>query len=234
VIEAKQRAMSDLEEFRRRRLSELKATLAEKTATYTENHPVIIDLRQTIASFSEESPEVQAMRADVDRLQKALDDKLNAKVDVPVLGSLSPVGHVSGAPPLPSSIIRIEQEPSDDRDPEMMYARAQLRDAMEKYAAMGAQIESAQIDFDTAQVAFKYRYTLIEPPVYPKAPSKPKAAVVVLGGLIGGLLVSLLVVVALDLRKGRYLAAWQVERSLDLPLLAEVDVNALAEHKLAE
>jgi uncharacterized protein involved in exopolysaccharide biosynthesis len=233
LIEAKQRAISDLEEFRRRRLSELNASLAEKSSTYTDNHPAIIDLRQTIASFSQESPEVQALRADVDRMQKDLDEKVAAG-EAAVPASATPGAVSRGAPPLPSSIIRIEQEPSDDRDPEMMYARNQLADAMQKYAVLRTQIETAQIDLDTAQAAFKYRYTVVEPPLYPKGASKPKPAVIIMAGLVGALLVPLLVVVGADLRKGRYLASWQVERTLDLPLLAEMDASALAEHKLTE
>jgi uncharacterized protein involved in exopolysaccharide biosynthesis len=234
LIDAKQKAIGDLEEFRRRRLAELNAMLAEKSATYTENHPVIIDLRQTIASFSGDSPELEAARADVARLQMQLDVTMAAGDDSGGLGLPVSVGGHGGAPPLPGSIIRIEQESADDRDPEMMYARTRLRDAMEKYAQMGTTIESAQIDLDTAQAAFKYRYTVMEPPLYPKGPSKPKAPLVILGGLVGALLVSLLAAVGADLRRGRYLASWQVERSLDLPMLAEMDVNALAEHKLAD
>ena len=233
TIEAKQRAISDLEEFRRRRLSELNASLAEKSATYTENHPVIIDLRQTIASLSAESPEVTALRADVERLQKEFDEK-TAAAEEDSRVAIAPIGmgRVGAPPPLPNSIIRIEQEPADDRDPEMMYARTQLRDAMDKYSGLRAQIGTAQIDLDTAQAAFKYRYTVVEPPLYPKKPTKPNGLLVVLGGLVGALVVGILTAVAMDMRKGRFEATWQIERALDLPLLAEVDVKALAEHKL--
>jgi uncharacterized protein involved in exopolysaccharide biosynthesis len=235
TIEAKQRAVGDLEEFRRRKLSELNATLAEKSATYTENHPALIDLRQTIASLSTESPEAQAMRADVDRLQKELDFKtaVDAEEARETIVPGAPLGATASTPPpLPGSIIRIEQEPSDERDPEMMYARARLRDAMEKYSGLRAQIEIAQIEFDTAQAAFKYRYTVIAPAVYPKKPSKPNALLVAVGGLVGGLLVGILSAIAVDVRKGRFLAAWQVEQALDLPMLAELDTATLARHKI--
>ncbi len=233
TIEAKQRAINDLEEFRRRRLSELNASLAEKSAMYTENHPSIIDLRQTIASLSTESPQVLALRSDVQRLQKEFDDKSATAVSdsrvVPVINTAAPVG---APPPLPGSIIRIEQEPSDDRDPGMMYARAQLRTAMEKYSLLRSQVETAQIEFDTAEAAFKYRYSVVEPPVYPKKPSKPNAAIVAIAGLIGAFLVAILAGVALDLHRGQFVAPWQVQRVLDLPTLGEFDAASLAEHKI--
>ena len=52
---------------------------------------------------------------------------------------------------------------------------------MDKYSQLRAQIETAQIDFDTAEAAFKYRYSVVEPPQLPKKPSKPNAPLVVLG-----------------------------------------------------
>jgi uncharacterized protein involved in exopolysaccharide biosynthesis len=233
TIEAKQRAIAELEEFRRRHLAELNASLAEKSATYTENHPVIMDLRQTIASLQSESPEVLAMRGDLERLQREFDAKTEAAA-VESRVTITPMGGpAAGAPPpLPSSIIRIEQEPADDRDPEMMYARTQLRDAMDKYSSLRLQIENAQIEYDTAQAAFKYRYTVIAPPAYPKGPSKPNGFLVTLGGLAAGILLGIVTAVAADIRRGRFLATWQIERSLDLPVLAEIDVATLAQHKI--
>ena len=233
MIEAKHRAINDLEEFRRRRLSELNASLAEKSATYTENHPVIIDLRQTIASLSSESPQVQSLRAEVARLQKEFDDRSAAATaesrPVPVI---APGGAVAAPPPLPGSIIRIEQEPNDDRDPAMMYARTQLRDAMEKYSQLRAQIETAQIDFETAEAAFKYRYSVVEPALYPKKPAKPNAPLVVIAGLVGGLLVGIFAAIVADVRKGRFVERWEIERALDLPTLGEIELAALEEHKI--
>jgi uncharacterized protein involved in exopolysaccharide biosynthesis len=233
MIEAKQRAITDLEDFRRRRLSELNATLAEKLPTYTENHPVIIDLRQTIAALSAESPQVLTLRADVKQLQSEFDEK-SAKaaaesraVPVIVAGGSAP----STPPPLPGSIIRIEKETDDDRDPAMVYAKTQLKDAMEKYYQLRTQIETVQIASDTAEAAFKYRYSVTDPPLYPKKPAKPNALLVVLAGLVGGLVVALFAAVAADIRGGRFVEGWQVERALDLPILTEVDVRALAKHQ---
>jgi uncharacterized protein involved in exopolysaccharide biosynthesis len=233
TIEAKQRAINDLEDFRRRRLSELNASLAEKSATFTENHPVMIDLRQTIASLSTESPQVTSLRTDEARLQKEFDERSAvARAESRVVPVIATGGSVAAPPPLPGSVIRIEQESNDDRDPAMMYARSQLRDAMAKYSSLRAQIETTQIDFDTAEAAFKYRYSVIEPALYPKGPSKPNRMLVILAGLIGGLFVGIFAAVVVDIRRGRFVEKWQVERTLDLPTLGEVDYAALEQHKI--
>jgi uncharacterized protein involved in exopolysaccharide biosynthesis len=231
MIEAKQRAINDLEEFRRRRLSELNASLAEKSSTYTENHPVIIDLRQTIASLSGESSQVQTLRADVARLRKEFDERsATATAESRVVPVITTGRSVAAPPPLPGSIIRIEQEPNDDRDPAIMYARTQLRDAMEKYSHLRTEIETAQIEFDTAEAAFKYRYSVVDPPLYPKGPAKPNALFVVLAGMIGGLLVAIFAAVLFDVSGGRFVEQWQVEHALDLPTLGEIDIAALEEN----
>jgi hypothetical protein len=103
---------------------------------------------------------------------------------------------------------------------------------MDKYSALRAQIEAAQIDLDTAQAAFKYRYTVVEPPLFPKGAAKPKPMLVGLIGFLVGFVVSILAAVGLDLRRGRFESTWQVERALDLPMLAEIDVAQLAQHKI--
>jgi uncharacterized protein involved in exopolysaccharide biosynthesis len=113
-----------------------------------------------------------------------------------------------------------------------MYARARLRDAIEKYSTLRAQIETTQIDFDTAEAAFKYRYSVIDPPLFPKGPSKPNASLLVVAGLLGGLAVAIFAAVAADLRSGRFIERWQVERALSLPTLAVIDLATLVDHKI--
>ena len=75
TIEAKQRAIDDLDEVRRRRVSELQGRLLEQRAVYTDNHPVIIDLMQTIAALSKESPQVTSLRKDVAALRAELESE---------------------------------------------------------------------------------------------------------------------------------------------------------------
>jgi uncharacterized protein involved in exopolysaccharide biosynthesis len=232
-IEAKQRAMSDLEEFRRRKLSELGASLAEKRAMYTDSHPTVIDLRQTIASLSAPSPEVLALSAEIERLKQEFDEKgAAARAEsrpVPVIGVAGPGG---APPPLPDSIIRVEQGSAEDRDPAMMYALTQLRNAMSKYSNLRSQIEAAQIDLDTAEAAFKYRYSIMNPPVKPKEPSKPRPEPVTFASLLAGLVVAIFAAVAIDLDRGRFVEPWQIEYALDLPTLGDIDSISLAEHRV--
>ena len=44
MLEAKRRAINELEEFRRRRLAELQAELAQQRAVYADAHPAVAKL----------------------------------------------------------------------------------------------------------------------------------------------------------------------------------------------
>jgi hypothetical protein len=117
--------------------------------------------------------------------------------------------------------------PSEERDPAMVYARGRLRDAMERYGALRSQIQAGQIDLETAEAAFKYRYAVVTPAQVPKRPTSPNVLLVTLAAILGGLLIGLLVAVLADVHSGRLIERWQVELILDRPILGDVELPAL-------
>jgi hypothetical protein len=229
-IEAKQRTLTDLEDYRRHRLSEVQGRLAEQRAILTPNHPTIVDLEQTIASLASESPQVAALRKELNTLQAEYGLKSAARAGAD--GAAAPprapsTGGLAAVPQIPSDIIRLNEGAAEERDPAMMLARGHLRDAMEKYATLRGQIQQAQIELETAQAAFKYRYSVIVPPQMPKAAIKPKKPVVLAAAVMAGLLMGMFLGVLGDIRKGRLIESWQVERMLGVPLLAEIEMPQL-------
>jgi uncharacterized protein involved in exopolysaccharide biosynthesis len=93
---------------------------------------------------------------------------------------------------------------------------------MDKYAALRTQIQAAQIDLETAQAAFKYRYTVVTPARLPKTPTVPNVPLVTLAALIAATLCGLLFAVLADVRAGRLLEQWQLERLLDRQVLGAI------------
>ena len=53
LLEAKRRAIKELDDFRRRRLAELQAELAQKRAVYADAHPAVAQLLQSIGALQE-------------------------------------------------------------------------------------------------------------------------------------------------------------------------------------
>jgi hypothetical protein len=236
-IDAKQRAMDELEEFRRHRLSELQAHLAEARTTYTENHPAIGDLNQSIAALSVESPQLASLRQETAALRLEYDRKSASFSDAPVAAATTASsltlsgGAVATPPQLSGDVLRLAADLRDDRNPGMVYARGRLRDAMDKYAALRTQIESAQIDLETAQAAFKYRYSVVSPAHLPKSPTKPNVPLVVVAAFIAALLCGLLASILIDVLAGRLLERWQIETLLERPILGEITLRSLEGHE---
>jgi hypothetical protein len=233
-MDARLRTIDELEESRRHRLSELEGHLAEARATFTENHPAVGDLKQSLAALSVESPQVTSLRREVAASKVEYDRKSASANDAPALATtstpaLASPGAVAVAmpPQLPSDVVRLALDLREDRDPGMVYARGQLRDAMDKYAALRTQIQTAQIDLETAQAAFKYRYSVVTPAHPPKSPTAPNVPLVMLAALIAAMLCGLLVSVLADVRAGRLLERWQIERLLDRPILGEIALPML-------
>ena len=228
-IQAKQHAIDELEDLRRRRLSDLQARLAEARATFTESHPTIVDLKQSIAALSSESAQVAGLRQEIASLRSE-SEAINARASEAPPPALTWAPAPPSRPTTPSptppqvsaDVLRVALDLREDRDPAMVYARGQLRDAMDKYAALRAQIQTAQIDLETSQAAFKYRYTVVTPARLPRHSTVPNIPVVTLISVLAAAFCAFVVAVWADLRRGRLLERWQIERLLRRPIIGEI------------
>jgi capsular polysaccharide biosynthesis protein len=127
---------------------------------------------------------------------------------------------------MPSSIdaMQLASDPREERNPMAVYARGQLRDAMDKYATLRAQVQAAQIDLETAQAAFKYRYRVLSPAQVPRKPTKPSVPLLSVLALLSGLLSAVVVVTIVEVRAGRLVERWQIETLLGAPVLGQIEL----------
>jgi len=225
TLVAKRRALEDLEELRRRRLSEAQVHLAEERATYTDAHPAIIELQQTIAALQAPSPQIKSLHADIAQLATE-QEKLGGESAAHALSAPSASSSARLAP-IPNDVLRLDDELREDRDPAVVYARGRLRDTMEKYSALWDKVHAAQIDLETAQAAFKYRYSVITPAKVPRHPAKPNVMLILIASFIASLFGAIVIVVIADVRSGLLVERWQIERLLDRPILGEVALPQL-------
>jgi len=225
LIDTKQRAITDLEDFRQRRVLDLQANLAEQKAKYTDQHPIIVGIQENLAAFSKESPQVASLRAEVKLLQETY-DRMKREADEPDAPTVVRTGG-GGALPAGSNAIASEAAlvipPRENRDPTM---ETQITFAVANYAKIKADIEAARVDLDFAQAAFRHRYSVILPAEPPHGPNKPKVPLVMAAATIAALLFGVLAAVAAELRSGRLVYRWQVEQILRLPVLAELRLPA--------
>lgn len=239
ALAAKRRELAELEDARRRRLGEAQARLSEQLRVFTENHPTIVEARQAVAASSVPSVQAHALRVEIAALEAAEERRAAEGRDEETPGagaspaasrsatSASAAGapvarQVAVIPQPPSDLLHLDGELREDRDPAMVYARGRLRDAMDKVALHRAQMQATQIDLETAEAAFKYRYSVVTPAQLPKRPTKPNVLLVMVAAVFGAGLASILAAVWADLRSGRAVERWQIERLVDGPILGEL------------
>jgi hypothetical protein len=213
-VQSKRRAIANLDEFRRRRVTELQTKLQEQRAVYAANHPVILDIEQSLDAVRQESPQVATLKRDVASLEADL--KKRGVSDQPEREVGRPTAVVIQAEHLGAF------DPREDEDPRIGYLREQVNFALTKYNSFLDRLEGARLELDSARAAFKYRYTVLVPVQKPRGPIKPKPKLVLGASLIAGLALALLCTAFVDLRSRRLLESWQVERALKVPLLGEI------------
>ncbi|ACG74106.1 lipopolysaccharide biosynthesis protein [Anaeromyxobacter sp. K] len=202
LLASKQRAIEDLENFRRRRIAEVEAQLQQALNALSEVHPTVIGLRQELAAASRESPQIGTLREEERKLRAQVIDRAAREGTTPSAAAFS-------APLAASDTTRTGD------DPRVVEARAQ-------YEQMNQRLGAAQVELEAARAAFKYRYNVVWPPQVPQSPSGNSRLEVALAGLLFSLALGLAVAAAPDIVRGRIMQRWQVERSLELPVLGEM------------
>jgi uncharacterized protein involved in exopolysaccharide biosynthesis len=206
MLDAKERAIGDVEEFRRRRLADLQAQLDAQRAIYSDAHPNIITLRRDIDALSRESPQIGALREEERRLRQEYTSRAASE-------NVRPVPAVSATPSLAAASSR----PSSSVD-----ENERVREARYRYQQMVERMNQAELELDAGRAAFKYRYDVIWPAQIPKQPVSPTPVKVFGLGGFALLILSLAVATWLDWRSGVVLERWQIERELDLPVLGDL------------
>lgn len=201
AIEAKARAIRDIEDFRRRRLLDLQAQIEERRGQLAEAHPTMVGLRAEVAGLQQESRQVEVLREEERNLRAEYATRHGAETPAGRRGSSLGSRVASSA--------AVEQS-------------ERVRDARFQYQQMVSKVSAAQTDLDNARAAFKYRYSVSWPATVPTTSVSPKPVRVFGLGLLVSLLVAALVAAAPDIMRRRVVERWQVERGLGLDVLATI------------
>ena len=216
TLSAKRLAIGDLEEFQRRRLAELQTQLAEQRNSYGAAHPAIANTQRSIAELTAESPQLAELRRDERTLLAQLRRRGVGAADERSAGGVDQ--SIARA-----AIASIERARSDSTRAEReSYVRTRLKIAERDYEDLLERLDGARIELETARAAFKYRYGIVTPAQVPKKPAQPNPVLFLIGGLMLASGVAVFAAVAVDVVGGRALESWQVERTLGLPVLAEI------------
>lgn len=209
VLAARRRALADLEDFRQRRIAELQSQLAQQLATYAPQHPLIASTRQSIESLTAPSPQMAALRAETEQLERDV-TRRGGTVTSPTTDPLQDV--------TAEARLRLVEA----TDPRLAFERTQMDLLLRRHSNLLERIEAARVEIDTAQAAFQHRYSVITPPQMPRGPIKPYEIMLLLGGVLGGLAMAFFASAAADLWGGRVVESWQVEEQLGITVLGNI------------
>lgn len=221
-IEAKRRTVGDLVAFRNRRLAELQGQLAEQRAVYSDSHPVVVNLQRSLEALAIDSPQLVTLRSELRELEARYVASGGSVVDFDVAAP-------NAEPPatVPAIITALER-PS--LDPSEEYAQSRLAAAIARYYSVIDRLEAVRVERDAARAGAKFRYLVVRPPLLPReAANRGRKRAIWAAGAIGGLLLGALVALGLELHRGRIVQPWQVERTLGLPVLAELPATVAQE-----
>lgn len=218
-LDEKRQAIRALDEPRQQHIAELEARRARLLTTYTDAHPEVRQLDSELAVARVESPALATLRKEEQELVAEL-----GAMAAPERPRAAPRAVVRSSAAASSERSSASAEPAGGEDPpELVAAKERLLVATRRYEDLMDRIDSARIELQTAQAAFKYRYVVVDPPEIPQKATRPAPLLLLLGGLVLSTVLALFVTAAKDLAGGRFVEAWQVRRKLSLPVLAEID-----------
>ncbi len=212
MIQTKRRAISDVEEFRSRRLTELRNQLAEQRVMYSPQHPLITDLEQRIATLQEDSPQLVALRSELTEL-----------INEYVRNGGNPAEMESGLATATGMPVAAMGGPTAADSPEVSVAADKVRMLVMRHQEKMRRLDQARTELEISRASVKHRFSVLAPPVFPEKPSKPKVQLIIAGGVLGGLFLGIFAALGLDIIRRRILEKWQVERLLKLPVLAQLE-----------
>ena len=204
-----------MEDFRRRRIADLASKLAELKQTFSEFHPAVIDLQQTLQQQErEENPQLTLLRQEFRQLEDQYERRGGPALE-------SSEGESAGR--LTVEALRVGRAMGDEvESPDVEQAKADLKYELGRYSSLAEKIDQARTELEAQRAAFHYRYGVLRPAGLPKAPSKPNRKLVLAAGVAMALLLAVLAALLRDLRSGLVLERWQVERQLGLIVIGEV------------
>ncbi len=211
-LDARQQEVARLDGLRTQQLSEAQARLSAALTIYTNDHPTVGSLRQTVARLGSEPPELTAARAEARRLEGEYDALSTTITTATARAEQSRLTSQSyGA---------VETYRPAEGGPDPIALR--LTDQMAELAAVRARASAARAELASAQAGFKYQYAVVRPPQVPRAPIAPNIVAMVLAGLVASLLLAFAYAIVADLAGGRVLEAWQAERLVRAPIALRI------------
>jgi uncharacterized protein involved in exopolysaccharide biosynthesis len=219
TLELRQQDVIRQDAARAQQLTETQTRLAAAQTVYTDSHPTVRALRQTMAQLSRESPELAAARREAQNLELEYDAlSTRAKVETESAersrAAMSQPAFTSVSTRVPSVDIANLINGGDPSEPVSL----RLRVEMAQLASVRERVNAARAELASSEVGFKYQYSILRPAQIPRRPVAPNVSMILAAGAVFSLLLGVVVALGIDLFGGQLRNAWQVVRRLGSPV----------------
>ncbi len=221
ALDARQQDVMRQDAARAQQLAETQARLSAARTIYTEGHPTVLSLRQTMAQLSKETPELAAARREAQNLEleyDALSTRVTVEQENAERAKAAQPGFTSVAARVPAVNIASLMNGGDPSEPVSL----RLRVEMAQLASVRERANAARAELASSEVGFKHQYSILRPAQFPRWPVAPNVSLILAAGAVFSLLLAVAAALGLDLFRGQILEAWQVERQVGVPVSLRV------------
>jgi len=177
---ARRKEIADIEAARRKRLSELSATLAEQRATLGPSNAALLDTEEKIR-------ELQADGAQLQLLKSEEQERLAAYIRAG--------GRETELSADPTAVWPLELR---EDDPAIVFEKARIAREDAALGRLRAEVEEARQSVAAARAAFASRYTVLAAPEIPEDPTFPNVPLLVFASALAGALAAVICAIARD------------------------------------
>jgi uncharacterized protein involved in exopolysaccharide biosynthesis len=177
---SRRKEIAEIEDARRKRLSELSAILAEQRATLGPSNAALLDTEEKIRELQADGAQLQVLKTEEqERLAAYIrgggrETELSA--DAPAVWPL---------------------ELKED-DPAIVFEKARIAREDAALGRLRAEIEEARQSVASARAAFASRYTILSPPELPEDPAFPNVPLLLFAAAVAGAIVAVICAIARD------------------------------------
>lgn len=199
--------LANLEQQKNERVGQLNNQVAERSAILGPENPEMKALRAQLDFAQKDPPELSSARAQKDATDRDVSD---------IAGQLGVV--------IPKPAPRLAMTPvvTDDKKKVDDNTQQKIDAARARYNDAKKQLDEENKKLRIAEVRFKNKYTITNPPQEAFAPKKPVGVMVAIGGAIATMFLVLLLAAMRDRASGILFEAKQVRDKLRMPVLGDI------------
>jgi uncharacterized protein involved in exopolysaccharide biosynthesis len=177
---ARRKEIADIEDARRKRLSELNATLAEQRATLGPSNAALLDTEEKIRELQADGAQLQLLKSEEQERLAAYIHSGGQEMEL-------------SAEPRTMWPVELKED-----DPTIVFEKARIAREDATLARLRGEVEESRQAVAGARATFASRYTILSPPELPEQPAFPNVPLLLFAAALAGAIAAVISAIARD------------------------------------